>query len=112
MTWHDDATSLRRMLEDIVVTAVPNNPSLLLQPGNNGAPVRIERRFGHECRRLCAIICAFTDDLVNSSSYKKLRDRYVSVNFFITGAKLMAPGLRAAKSGFGRAGCHCAPSGF
>jgi hypothetical protein len=63
VTRYDYAAGSRRMLEDIVVSALPNNPTLSFQPGNNSAPVCIESRLGHESLRLCAIICAFSRDL-------------------------------------------------
>jgi hypothetical protein len=44
---YDYAAGFRRMLENIVVAAVPNNPTLSFQSGDNGAPVCIEGRFGH-----------------------------------------------------------------
>jgi hypothetical protein len=57
---YDHAAGLRRMLEDFVISALPNNPTLSFQSRNNGAPVCIESRLRHERLRLCAIICAFS----------------------------------------------------
>jgi hypothetical protein len=67
---YDYAAGFRRMLENIVVAAVPNNPTLSFQSGDNGAPVCIEGRLGTEAFHLCAIICAFSSSLSTTTESK------------------------------------------
>ena len=74
MARDDDAAGSRRMLEDIVVPTMPNNPPLSFQPGNNSAPVCLEGRFGHQGLRLCAIICALSWSLSTAASADRMEE--------------------------------------